>query len=50
MSEVTRVTFVLMQVWHFRRRVLTELKTPIELELDYCDQVVEESPKNYQLW
>lgn len=37
-------------VWHFRRRVIDELKVDLQMELDYIGEMIEENPKNYQVW
>eukprot|EP00043_Microstomoeca_roanoka_P025117 m.7617 g.7617 ORF g.7617 m.7617 type:complete len:312 (-) comp5259_c0_seq1:153-1088(-) len=37
-------------VWHFRRRVLFAIDANLLDELSYMDEVIRDSPKNYQVW
>ena len=37
-------------VWHHRRHLLKEFGANLESELDYCREIIEQHPKNYQVW
>ena len=37
-------------VWHHRRLLLKKLNSNLLQEMDYCRAVIEEHPKNYQVW
>jgi len=37
-------------VWQYRRECLLQLKTDLQLELDYLDTYADDNPKNYQIW
>ena len=37
-------------VWHHRRFLLKKLNSNLNQEMDYCRAVIEEHPKNYQVW
>jgi len=37
-------------VWHYRREVLKATKADLQVELQYCREIIEEHPKNYQVW
>ena len=37
-------------VWHHRRFLLKKLNSNLKQEMEYCRAVIEENPKNYQVW
>lgn len=37
-------------VWYFRRRILKKLDHHLRSELSYVEKVIENDPKNYQVW
>jgi len=37
-------------VWHYRREVLKQTNADLNIELQYCREIIEEHPKNYQVW
>ena len=37
-------------VWHHRRYLLKNLGSDLEAELEYCREIIEQHPKNYQVW
>ncbi|XP_067943820.1 protein farnesyltransferase/geranylgeranyltransferase type-1 subunit alpha-like [Watersipora subatra] len=37
-------------VWHYRRLVLQELKSDLNVELAYITKIIKCHPKNYQVW
>ncbi|KAL1116156.1 hypothetical protein AAG570_005651 [Ranatra chinensis] len=37
-------------VWQYRRRILQELKKDLKEELKFAKEIIEDNPKNYQVW
>ncbi|KAJ5069544.1 protein farnesyltransferase/geranylgeranyltransferase type-1 subunit alpha [Anaeramoeba ignava] len=49
-TEVIRLNCSNYTVWEYRRGILEHLKIDLNTELDYLDKVIEQHPKNYQVW
>jgi protein farnesyltransferase/geranylgeranyltransferase type-1 subunit alpha len=36
--------------WSYRRACLVALQSSVDAELQYCERIARQTPKNYQLW